>query len=128
LEAVFVLLEFLSPSRRFFIDSIHSPISGRQIGPSIGIRARVDSFESLTSLRSKDGVPGTGIRSSALRWEELPDVAETDGCVPPWKRQVLWDVTLNTAYVHPINFLAPRSREMFDAKNKVVDYLFRALC
>jgi hypothetical protein len=35
---------------------------------------------------------------------------------------------VNTTYVHLINFLAPRSRDMHDANNKVVDYLFRALC
>jgi hypothetical protein len=28
------------------------------------------------------------------------------------KGQVLWDVTMNTAYVHSINFLAPGSRDM----------------
>jgi hypothetical protein len=30
----FVLSEFQSPSRRIFIGSIHSPLSGRLIGPS----------------------------------------------------------------------------------------------
>jgi hypothetical protein len=44
------------------------------------------------------------------------------------KGQILWDVTVNTTYVHPINFLALGSRDMHDANNKVVDYLFRALC
>jgi hypothetical protein len=44
------------------------------------------------------------------------------------KSQILWDVTVNTCYVHSINFLAPGSRDMFDANNKAVDYLFRALC
>jgi hypothetical protein len=44
------------------------------------------------------------------------------------KGQILWDVTVNTTYVHPINFLAPGLRDMFDTNNKVVDYLFRALC
>jgi hypothetical protein len=44
------------------------------------------------------------------------------------KGQILWDVTLNTAYVHPVNFLAPGSRDMFDANNKAVDYLYRPLC
>jgi hypothetical protein len=34
------------------------------------------------------------------------------------KGQILWDVTVNTAYVHPMNFLAPGSRDMFDANNK----------
>jgi hypothetical protein len=44
------------------------------------------------------------------------------------KGQILWDVTVKTTYVHPNNFLAPGSRDMFDANNKAVDYLFRALC
>jgi hypothetical protein len=44
------------------------------------------------------------------------------------KGQILWDVTVNTTYVHPINFLAPVSRDMHDTNNKAVDSLFRALC
>jgi hypothetical protein len=44
------------------------------------------------------------------------------------KGQILWDITVNTAYVHPMNFLAPKSRDMFDANNKAVDYLYRSLC
>jgi hypothetical protein len=44
------------------------------------------------------------------------------------KGQILWDVTVNTAYVPPLNFLAPGSRDMFDANNKAVDYLYRSLC
>jgi hypothetical protein len=44
------------------------------------------------------------------------------------KGQILWDVTVHTACVHPVNFLAPRSRDMFDANNKAVDYLYRSLC
>jgi hypothetical protein len=43
------------------------------------------------------------------------------------KGQILWDVTVNTAYVHLMNFLAPGSRDMFNA-NKAVDYLYRYLC
>jgi hypothetical protein len=35
---------------------------------------------------------------------------------------------VDNSYVHPMNFLAPGSRDMFDANNKAVDYLFRALC
>jgi hypothetical protein len=35
---------------------------------------------------------------------------------------------VDISYVQPMNFLAPESRDMFDAKNKAVDYLFRALC
>jgi hypothetical protein len=42
--------------------------------------------------------------------------------------QISWDVMVNTAYVHPVNFLAPGSSDMFDANNKAVDYLYRSLC
>jgi hypothetical protein len=44
------------------------------------------------------------------------------------KGQILWDVTVDTGYVQPLNFLAPESRNMFDANNNAVDYFFRALC
>jgi hypothetical protein len=44
------------------------------------------------------------------------------------KGQILWDVTVKTTYVHPNNFFALGSRDMFDANNKAVDYLFRAMC
>jgi hypothetical protein len=49
-------------------------------------------------------------------------VAEADGCVPPisGKGQILWDVTVNTSYVHLINFLAPGSKDMHDTNNKAV--------
>jgi hypothetical protein len=44
------------------------------------------------------------------------------------KGQILWDITVDTGYVQPMNFLAPGSRDMFNANNKAIDYLFRALC
>jgi hypothetical protein len=44
------------------------------------------------------------------------------------KGHILWDDTVDNSYVQPMNFLAPGSRDMFDANNKAVDYLFRALC
>jgi hypothetical protein len=44
------------------------------------------------------------------------------------KGQILWDATVDTSYVQPMNFLTPGSRDMFNANNKVVDYLFPALC
>jgi hypothetical protein len=44
------------------------------------------------------------------------------------KGQILWDVTVDTSYVQSMNFLAPGSRDIFDANNKAVYYLFRALC
>jgi hypothetical protein len=40
------------------------------------------------------------------------------------KGQILCDVMVNTAYVHPINFLAPGLRDMFDANNKAVNYRY----
>jgi hypothetical protein len=44
------------------------------------------------------------------------------------KGQILWDVMVDIGYVQPMNFLAPGSRDMFDANNKAVDYLFCASC
>jgi hypothetical protein len=44
------------------------------------------------------------------------------------KGQILWDVTVDKGYVQLMNFLAPGLRDMFDANNKAVDYLFSALC
>jgi hypothetical protein len=44
------------------------------------------------------------------------------------KGTILWDVMVDTAYVHLMNFLAPGSGDMFNTNNKAVDYLFRALC
>jgi hypothetical protein len=48
-------------------------------------QSQFGSFGTLTSLRSKDDVPGMGVGSSALRLEELPDVAEMGDCVPSWQ-------------------------------------------
>ena len=44
------------------------------------------------------------------------------------KGQLLWDVTVDITYDIPANFLAPGSRDLFDANNKAVDFLYRALC
>jgi hypothetical protein len=44
------------------------------------------------------------------------------------KGQILRDVTMDTGYVQPMDFLVPGSRYRFDTNNKTVDYLFRALC
>jgi hypothetical protein len=44
------------------------------------------------------------------------------------KGQILWDVMVNTTYVHPVNFLTPVSRDMFDANNKAINYLCHSLC
>jgi hypothetical protein len=42
--------------------------------------------------------------------------------------QIIWYVTVDASYVQPMNFLVLGSRDMFDANNKEVNYLFRALC
>ena len=57
---------------------------------------------------------------------------------PMWERRMgaflrgkgtlIWEVTQNDQYVIPDSFLLPRSRDMFEANSKAVDYLFRALC
>jgi hypothetical protein len=44
------------------------------------------------------------------------------------KGQIIWDKMENNSYVYRINFFALGSRDMHDANNKVVDYLFRSLC
>jgi hypothetical protein len=44
------------------------------------------------------------------------------------KGQLLWNVTVDITYDIPTNFLAPDSRDSFDANNKVVDYLYCAPC
>jgi hypothetical protein len=36
------------------------------------------------------------------------------------KGQILWDVTVDTGYFQPMNFLTPGTRDMFDANNKAV--------
>jgi hypothetical protein len=59
---------------------------------------------------------------------ELPDVVERMAAFLRGKGHILWDVTMNTTYVHPINFLAPWSRDMHDTNNKASDYLFHAVC
>ena len=42
--------------------------------------------------------------------------------------QLLWDVTVDRNYVIPENFILPGSRDLFEANNKAVDYLYRSLC
>ena len=44
------------------------------------------------------------------------------------KGKLLWDVTIDTNYVIPDNFLLLRSSDMFEANSTAVDYLYRALC
>jgi hypothetical protein len=67
------------------------------------------------------GRPGTGGGQPGGRLGSIPALTRAEAAPVG---QILWDVTVNTIYVHLINFLAPRSRDMFDATNMVVDYLF----
>jgi hypothetical protein len=69
----FILLEFQSPSRRILSAAIQSPLWS----PNRSFKwyqSRFGYLLTLASLRSKDGVLGTGFGSSILRWQELPDV------------------------------------------------------
>jgi hypothetical protein len=69
LEVVFILLELLSPSGRTFIGSHSLPsLSGSPFWSFKWYQSRFGSLLTLTSLRSKDGVPGTGFGSSTLWW------------------------------------------------------------
>jgi hypothetical protein len=70
----FILLEFQSPSIRIFIGSHSLPPLWTPNRSFKWYQSRFGSLLTLTSLRSKDGVLGTGFGSSTLRWEEQPDV------------------------------------------------------
>jgi hypothetical protein len=80
------------------------------------------------SLRSKDGVPGTGSGSPHFDGKNYQMWSKQMAVFLHGKGRILWDVTVDTGYVQLMNFLAPGSRDMFHANNKAVDYLFRALC
>jgi hypothetical protein len=85
-------------------------------------------FVIQTSLRSKDGVPGTGFGSSTLCGKNYQMWQRRLAAFLRDKGQILWDVMVNTTYIHPVNFLALGSMDIFDANKKAVDYLYRALC
>jgi hypothetical protein len=70
----FILSEFQSPSRRIFIGSHSLPPLWSPNRSFKWYQSQFGSLLTLTSLRSKDGVPGTEFGSSTLRWQELPDV------------------------------------------------------
>jgi hypothetical protein len=62
----FIWLEFQSPSRRIFIGSHSLPPSLVPNRSFNWYQSRFRSLLTLASLRSKEGVPGTGFRSSPL--------------------------------------------------------------
>jgi hypothetical protein len=70
----FILSEFQSPSRRIFIGSHSLPPLWSPNRSFKWYQSWIGSLLTLTSLRSKDVIPGTGFGSSTLRWQELPDV------------------------------------------------------
>jgi hypothetical protein len=82
----------------------------------------------LTSLRSKDGIPGTGSGPLHFDGKNYQMWSKRMSAFLRGKGQILWDVKVDNGYVQSMNFLVPRLRDMFDANNKAVDYLFRALC
>jgi hypothetical protein len=82
----------------------------------------------LTSLTSKDGIPGMGLGPPHFDGTNYQMWQRRMASFLRGKGQILWDVTINITSVHPVNFLALGLRDMFDANNKAVDYLYRALC
>jgi hypothetical protein len=62
----FILSEFQSPSRRIFIGSHPLPPLWSPNRSFKWYQSRFGSLLTLTSLRSKDGVPGTGFGSFTL--------------------------------------------------------------
>jgi hypothetical protein len=70
----FIFSGFQSPSRKIFIGSHSLPPLWSPNRSFKWYQSWFRSLLTLTSLRSKDGVPGTGFGSSTLRWHELPDV------------------------------------------------------
>jgi hypothetical protein len=58
----------------FLSAHIHSPPLWSPNWSFKWYQSRFGSLLTLASLRSKDGVPGTGFGSSTFLWEELPDV------------------------------------------------------
>jgi hypothetical protein len=73
----------ISSEKNFYRLPFIAPLFGRQFRSFNWYQNRFRSLLTLANLRSKDGIPGTGFGSSTLQWEELPDVAEADGSVPP---------------------------------------------
>jgi hypothetical protein len=69
-----ILLESQFPSRRIFIDSHTLPLFWSPNRSFKWYQSWFGSLLTLASIGSKDGAPGTGFRSSTLRWEKLPDV------------------------------------------------------
>jgi hypothetical protein len=110
----------ISFKKNFYRLPFTPPSLVRRFGPSSGIRAGYGSSLTLTSLKSKDGVRGTGFGSSTLRWQNYQIWSKRMAAFLRGKGQILWDVTVDTVYVQPMN--------LFDAHNKAVDYLFRVLC
>jgi hypothetical protein len=127
-EAVFVLLESLSLSRRIFIGSHSLPLSGSPYRSFKWYQSRFGSLLTLSSLRSKDGVPGRGSGPPHFDGKNYQMWSKRMAAFLRGKCQILWDVTVDTGYVQPMNFLTPGLRDMFDANNKAVDYVFLALC
>jgi hypothetical protein len=66
----------ISFEKNFYRLPFTPPLSGSPFRSFKWYQSRFESLLTLTSLRSKDGIPGTGFRSSTLRWQELPDVDE----------------------------------------------------
>jgi hypothetical protein len=81
--------------KNFYQLSFTPPIFGHLIGPSIGIRASYKFLVILTSLRSKDGVPGTGSGPPHFDGTNYQMWQRRMAAFLRGKGQILWDVTVN---------------------------------
>jgi hypothetical protein len=64
----------ISFEKNFYRLPFTPPLSGSPYQSFKWYQSRFRSLLTLTSLRSKDGIPGSGFGSSTLRWQELRDV------------------------------------------------------
>jgi hypothetical protein len=118
----------ISFEKNFYQLPFTPPLSGSPYWSFKWYQNQFGSLLTLTSLRSKDGVPVAGLGPPHFDGKNYQMWSKRRAAFLCEKGQILWDVTVDTGYVQPMNFLAPGLRDMFDANNKVVDYLFCALC
>jgi hypothetical protein len=68
-----------------------------------------------------------GLRSSTLRWEKLSQLGCSYGCFLVRKEEVVVGLTIDDNYVTTTNLEAPGAKNKFEANERAMDYLFRAL-
>jgi hypothetical protein len=95
----FILLECSSPSRRIFIGSHSLPPLWLPNRSFKWYQSRFGSLLTLTSLRSKDGVPGTSSGPPHFDGKNCQMWSMRMAAFLRGKGQILWDVTVDNRYV-----------------------------